>query len=189
MSLAFHSIMPSANNDSFISSLLVWISFISFSCLNAVVKTSNIMQNKIGESGHPSLVSDLRQNALSFSMFCMILAVGLSCACMLNQSCPTLCDPLDSSLPSSSVHEILQARILEGVVMLSSRGSSWPRGPIALLVDSLAAEPSGKPRFVIYGHYDDEVYSPLVDSEWALPHQYFGIVWEKIGVNSFLTAW
>ena len=93
-------------------------------CLNAVVKTSNIMQNKIGESGHPSLVSDLRQNALSFSMFCMILAVGLSCASMLNQSCPTLCDPLDSSLPSSSVHGILQARILEGVAMLSSRGSS-----------------------------------------------------------------
>ena len=29
------------------------------------------------------------------------------------QSCPTLCDPMDHSLPSSSVHGILQARILE----------------------------------------------------------------------------
>ena len=29
------------------------------------------------------------------------------------QSCPTLCDPVDCSLPGSSVHDILQARILE----------------------------------------------------------------------------
>ena len=39
--------------------------------------------------------------------------------CMLHakslQSCPTLCDPMDCSLPGSSVHGILQARILEGV--------------------------------------------------------------------------
>ena len=34
--------------------------------------------------------------------------------------CPTLCDPTDCSLPGSSVHEILQARILEWVVMPSS---------------------------------------------------------------------
>ena len=43
------------------------------------------------------------------------------------QSCLTLCDPMDCSLPGSSVHGILQARILERVVMPSSRGSSWPR--------------------------------------------------------------
>ena len=43
------------------------------------------------------------------------------------QSCPTLCDPMDCSLPGSSVHGILQARILEWVAMPSSRGSSQPR--------------------------------------------------------------
>ena len=43
------------------------------------------------------------------------------------QSRPTLCDPMDHSLPGSSVHGILQAKILEWVAMLSSRGSSWPR--------------------------------------------------------------
>ena len=43
------------------------------------------------------------------------------------QSCPTLCDPMDCSPPGSSVHEILQARILEWVVISFSRGSSWPR--------------------------------------------------------------
>ena len=36
------------------------------------------------------------------------------CVCVLvPQSCPTLCDPMDCSLPGSSVHGILQARILE----------------------------------------------------------------------------
>ena len=44
----------------------------------------------------------------------------------LLQSCPTLCDPMDYSAPGSSVHGILQARILEWVAMSFSRGSSWP---------------------------------------------------------------
>ena len=35
----------------------------------------------------------------------------------VTQSCPTLCDAMDYSLPGSSVHGILQARILERVVM------------------------------------------------------------------------
>ena len=41
--------------------------------------------------------------------------------------CPTLCDPMDCSLPGSSVHGILQAQILEWVAVPSSRGSSRPR--------------------------------------------------------------
>jgi len=41
--------------------------------------------------------------------------------------CLTLCDPMDCGVPGSSVHGILQARILEGVVLLFSRRSSWPR--------------------------------------------------------------
>ena len=43
------------------------------------------------------------------------------------QLCPTLCDPMDCSPPDSSVHGILQARILEWVAMASSKGSSRPR--------------------------------------------------------------
>ena len=43
------------------------------------------------------------------------------------QSCLTLCDPVDCSLQGSSVHGILQARILEWVAISFSRGSSWPR--------------------------------------------------------------
>ena len=41
--------------------------------------------------------------------------------------CLTLCDPMDCSLPGSSVHGILQARILEWVALLSSRESSQLR--------------------------------------------------------------
>ena len=45
------------------------------------------------------------------------------------QSCPTRCDPVDCSPPGSSVHGILQARILEWVAISFSRGSSRPRHP------------------------------------------------------------
>ena len=40
---------------------------------------------------------------------------------------PTLCYPMDYSLPGSSVHGILQARILEWAAIPFSKGSSWPR--------------------------------------------------------------
>ena len=43
------------------------------------------------------------------------------------QSCPTLYDPMDCSLPGSSIHGIFQARVLEWVAMSFSRGSSQPR--------------------------------------------------------------
>ena len=43
------------------------------------------------------------------------------------QSCPTLCDPMDCSLPGSSVHRLFQARVLEWVAISFSRGSSQPR--------------------------------------------------------------
>ena len=47
--------------------------------------------------------------------------------CSVTQSCSTLCNPVDCSKLGSSVHGILQARILELVTMPFSRGSSQPR--------------------------------------------------------------
>ena len=44
------------------------------------------------------------------------------------QSCLTLCNPRNCSLPGSSVHRIFQARIVEWVTISFSRGSSQPRG-------------------------------------------------------------
>ena len=44
---------------------------------------------------------------------------------LVAQSCPTLCDPMDSSLPGSSVHGILQARVLEwGAIAFSDLHAS-----------------------------------------------------------------
>ena len=45
----------------------------------------------------------------------------------VSQPCLTLCDPMDYSLPGSSVHGIHQARVLEWVAISFSRGSSQPR--------------------------------------------------------------
>ena len=58
---------------------------------------------------------------------------------LVTQSCPTLCDPVGYSPPGSSVHGILQARILEGAVISSSRGSSRPgMEPASLTSPALA---------------------------------------------------
>ena len=51
----------------------------------------------------------------------ILTAAASAAAAKLLQSCPTLCDPIDGSLPGSSVHGILQARILEwGAIAFSS---------------------------------------------------------------------
>ena len=51
----------------------------------------------------------------------------LTCWSEVAQSCPTLCDSMDCSLPGSSIHGIFQARILEWIAISFSRGTSWPR--------------------------------------------------------------
>ena len=73
------------------------------------------------------------------------------CVCLDAQSCPTLCDPIDCRLPGSSVHGILQARILEGLPfpppgdILDPGIKPTSAVSPALQEDSLCAEPSGKP--------------------------------------------
>ena len=58
----------------------------------------------------------------------------LSLSAQLLQSYPNLCCPMDHCSPGASVHGIPQARILEQVAMLSSRGCSWLRNwtPVSL---------------------------------------------------------
>ena len=60
------------------------------------------------------------------------LKVSINTFCLkvseVTQWCLTLCDPMDCSLPGSSVHGIFQARILEWGAISFSRRSSWPRG-------------------------------------------------------------
>ena len=81
------------------------------------------------------------------------------------QSCLILCDPMDYT-----VHGILQARILEWIPFPFSRGSSQPRSP-ALQVDSLPAEPQGKPKNTGVGSLPLLHRSfPTQELKWGLPH-------------------
>ena len=67
---------------------------------------------------------------------------------IVTQSCPTLYDPVDCSPPGSSVHGILQARVLEWVATSFSRGSSQPRDQTQVSCIAggfFTAEPPEKP--------------------------------------------
>ena len=59
-------------------------------------------------------------NSLNHSM-------SLKVRVLVTQSYPSLCDPMDCSPPGSSVHGILQVRILEWIAIPLSMGSSWSR--------------------------------------------------------------
>ena len=84
----------------------------------------------------------LEKNCTKSQVMVVVLEV------LVTQSGPSLCDPMDCSLPDSTVQRILQARILEWVAMPSTTGSSnpgiKPRSPTSQ-ADSLPAELSGKP--------------------------------------------
>ena len=75
------------------------------------------------------LVSCMRACILGhFSrVWLFVISVCVSVCVLVAQLCLILCDPMDCSLPGSSVCGILQARILEWVAMPSSRASFWPR--------------------------------------------------------------
>ena len=50
----------------------------------------------------------------------------MKCESEVAQSCPTLSDPMDCSLPGSSIHGIFQARVLEwGAIAFSQNGLEW----------------------------------------------------------------
>ena len=77
--------------------------------------------------------------------------------CMCAQSCLTLCDPMESSPPGSSVHGILQARILECIAIFFFKGPSRPRNQTHIRGVSyvscigrqvLYAVPPGKPDLI-----------------------------------------
>ena len=64
---------------------------------------------------------------LKFLLYILLFSCTVCIRAKSFQSCPPLCDLMDCSPPGSTVHGILQARILGRAAMPSSRGSSQPR--------------------------------------------------------------
>ena len=98
----------------------------------------------------------------------------LRCCCLLAKSYPTLCHPMDCSLPDSSVHGILQTRILEWVAIPFSRGSSRPRiepeSP-ALAGGFITTELSGKPTNAPY--FPRSIFAPTLHQFFLTKRAYF----------------
>ena len=97
------------------------------------------------------------------------LSLGHGCALLLSRfrSCLTLCDPMDGSPPGSSVHGILQARILEWAAMSSSRGPSRSRDRTRV---SYSSSPG---RRVLYQ------YCHLAYGQFRRKHNYFLFIFWK----------
>ena len=114
-----------------------------------------------GQQGRAANLSRNQHNSEKYQIFNQVCAGNcdhLQLKAQINslvkvsvtQSCPTLWDPMACSLPGSSIHGILQARILEWVATSFFRGSSWPRiepGSPASWADSLPSGLPGKPKF------------------------------------------
>ena len=105
--------------------LAIRLSFIS------IIKF-HLLLGKIMYKGHTYIMYKCHKICIKIIPECSsvflfrVFVIVFCCYCMHAQSCPTVCDPMDYSPPGSSVHGILQARILEWVTMLSCRGSSQP---------------------------------------------------------------
>ena len=122
-----------------------------------------------------------------------------SCCCLVAKPCPTLCDPMDCSLPGSSVHGISQARILEWVAIPFFRASSWSRDqtPISWIAGRFfTIEPLGKPYYLcvcVYmcigeGKGYPLQYSGLENSRdciWSMGSQRVGHDWVTFTIHIY----
>ena len=84
----------------------------------------------IGVGCHALLQGIFLTQGLNLHVLCLLHSQACSLPLKWSevaQSCPTLCDSMDCSLPGFSVHGIFQARILEWVAISFSRSSSRPR--------------------------------------------------------------
>ena len=102
------------------------------------------------------------------------------------QSCPTLCDPVDCSLPGFSIHEILQARILEWVPFPSPGDLPDPgieTGSPALEADALTYEPPGKPRWDEWkcqGLQLERLVRTMTQASRIHPFSVLTFIWQQI---------
>ena len=99
----------------------IWLCWVFTAVCGLLVVMCGLSSSSVG--------APLMVHRLSFPVACRSYADSL--ACMRGYSvaklCPPLCDPIHCSLPGSSVHGILQARILEWVAISFSKESSQSR--------------------------------------------------------------
>ena len=90
------------------------------------------------------------------------------CCCSVVQLCPPLCDPMDCSPPGSSVHVVLQARILEWVAIPFSRGVFLTQGLNPRLLhwqaDFFTIELPGEPP----NHFEPRFLACCLYIQWKL---------------------
>ena len=100
-----------------------------------------------------SLCCKAEINIILLSNYLLLLFV-------VSKSYLIVCSPVDYSLPGSSVHGILHARILKWVAMTSSRGSSQPRDQTQVSPTAggfLTTEPPEKPRKQLYPNQEKKI--------------------------------
>ena len=95
-------------------------------------------------------------------------------ACSVTKSRLTLCDLMDCGPPGSSVHGILQARILEWVAMPSSRGSSRPRDRTCVSCTAGGFFPIWEGAFSLGAPASSSPCSPLLQPQLPPDHCFLG---------------
>ena len=89
---------------------------------------TNIVISLKREENYFWIFNKMRRRCKTFHLFTLDSFLNGVCACVLSHfSHICLCNSTDCSPPSSSVNEIIQARMLEWIAMPSSRQSSWRR--------------------------------------------------------------
>ena len=112
---------------------------------------SHLLKNSFPAAIQEACLSYLRllpwDIVLNLEKFLLAGGIGY-CCCLVIRSCPTLCDPMDCSPPSSFVHGISQARVLHGLLFPSPGDlpdpGIEPESP-ALTGGFFTNEPPGKP--------------------------------------------
>ena len=109
-------------------------------------------QRHLRWSGRPaSALYPEKYQSLPWPLVCVCVCVCVCARALSHQSCPSLCNPMDYSPPGSSVHGILQTRILEWVAMSSSgwscRTRNWTCVPRIFCIAGgfFTAQLQGKP--------------------------------------------
>ena len=124
----------------------------SIQLISKIIHSLGQWSSKLSGMFIPGAVENipLRGRKKILSPLSILILTGKKELTLSAQSCPTLCNPMDSSLPGSSVHGFLQVIILEWVAISYSSGSSQPRiepTSTALAGGFFTPVPPGKPPY------------------------------------------